>query len=196
MGIFSYIRTAVFLLVIFSVLLGGGYTAFVTLVAQGIFPYQANGSLIEKGGVVVGSELLGQQFSDSKYFWSRLSATEPPYNAAHSQGSNMSPANPDLIARVEERTQELQKKDPNNIAHIPVDLVTASASGLDPHISIAAAMYQVPRVAKQRKMEQEKLMALIEKHSHTPLLGFIGEPKVNVLALNIALDEATIMAKP
>ncbi|MFW0777158.1 MAG: potassium-transporting ATPase subunit KdpC [Rickettsiales bacterium] len=196
MSLLTYIRSSVLLLVWFSLLLGGGYTVFVTLIAQGVFPHQANGSLIEKGGVIVGSELIGQQFSDPKYFWGRLSATTPPYNAAHSQGSNMSPANPVLVERVKERAKMLQEKDPNNIARIPVDLVTASASGLDPHISFAAAMYQVPRVAKLRKMEQAQLMALVEKHSDEPLLGFMGQTKVNVLALNIALDEAVIMANP
>jgi K+-transporting ATPase ATPase C chain len=155
-----------------------------------IFPDQANGSIITKNNKAVGSELLGQQFEDPKYFWGRLSATGPyPYNGGSSSGSNRGPNNPDLVKAVQERIQALRAADPGNTVKIPVDLVTASGSGLDPHISHAAAAYQVQRVAKLRAMEEAKVSALVAANTEDRQFGFLGEPVVNVLKLNLALDD-------
>ena len=154
-----------------------------------MFPQQAAGSLIERDGVAVGSRLIGQSFSDPGHFWGRPSATTPqPYNGTGSAGSNLGPLNPALVDAVKERVEALRAADPGNNAPVPVDLVTASASGLDPDISVAAAEYQAARVARARGLPVERLRALIEAHTEGRLLGVLGEPRVNVLELNLALD--------
>ena len=185
----AHLRPALVLLITLSVLTGLIYPAVVTGVAQLVFPRQANGSLIVKDGKVVGSSLIGQPFDDPKYFWGRPSATSPfPYNAASSSGSNQGPTNPALHEAVKGRVAALRAADPDNKAPVPVDLVTASSSGLDPHISPAAALYQVGRVAKARRMEEAAVRRLVEQHTEGRQLGFLGELRVNVLALNLALD--------
>ena len=185
----THLRPALILLVVLTVVTGVIYPVIVTVVAQVVFPHQANGSLIVKDGKVVGSALIGQPFDDPKYFWGRPSATSPfPYNAASSSGSNLSPTNPALVKSVQERVDALRAADPGNTAPVPVDLVTASGSGLDPHISPAAALYQVSRVAKARKLDPAIVRDLVERHTEGRQLGFLGEPRVNVLALNLALD--------
>ena len=185
----AHLRPALVLLAALSVLTGLVYPAVVTGVAQLVFPHQANGSLIVKDGKVVGSSLIGQPFDDPKYFWGRPSATAPfPYNAAASSGSNQGPTNPALHEAVKGRVEALRAADPDNKAPVPVDLVTASGSGLDPHISPAAALYQVGRVAKARKLDEAAVRRLVEQHTQGRQLGFLGEPRVNVLALNLALD--------
>jgi K+-transporting ATPase ATPase C chain len=161
----------------------------VTAAAQLMFPSEANGSLIEKGGVVHGSRLIGQPFSSPSYFWSRPSATSPvPYNGASSSGSNQGPLNPALADAVKQRIEALRAADPRNEARVPVDLVTASASGLDPHISPAAALYQLERVAKARALDSASVKRLVNEHTEGRTLGLLGEPRVNVLELNLALD--------
>ena len=183
------LRTAIVSLAVLTVLTGVLYPLAVTALAQLFFPHQANGSLIMKDGKAVGSRLIGQQFTDPKYFWSRLSATGPvPYNAASSSGSNYGPLNPALHDAVNKRVHDLQTADPQNTQAIPVDLVTASASGLDPHISVAAAQYQVSRVARVRGLNKATLRALVGQHTEERQLGILGEPRVNVLGLNLALD--------
>src|SRR3989475_3264082 len=162
----SHLRPAIVLLVVLTVVTGVVYPAVVTAVAQFVFPHQANGSLIVKDGKVVGSALIGQPFDDPKYFWGRPSATSPfGYNAASSSGSNLSPTNPALVKSVQERVDALRAADPGNTAPVPVDLVTTSASGLDPHISPAAALYQVNRVAKARKLEPAVVRDLVGRHT-------------------------------
>lgn len=178
------------LLIALSVLTGILYPLAITGIAQAIFPKQANGSLIYRDGRPVGSSLIGQSFTDPKYFWSRPSATSPiGYNAASSAGSNLGPMNPDLTTAVEERIAALRKADPGNDAPIPVDLVTSSASGLDPHISLAAAEYQIARVAKARGMETAVVRQLVARHTEGRTFGLLGEPRVNVVELNIELDD-------
>lgn len=182
------IRSSFLLLALFSVLLGGVYPLMVTALAQIAFHHKANGSLIEGGEKIIGSRLLGQEFSEAKYFWGRLSATTPAYNAAASSGSNLSPANPKLLEAVNARLAALKKADPRNKLPVPVDLVTASGSGLDPHISVEAARYQLPRVARARHLSEQKIAALIEEHTSDADFGVLGAPYVNVLTLNHALD--------
>jgi K+-transporting ATPase ATPase C chain len=187
----SHFRTSLISLVLLTVLTGVVYPLVVTGIAQVAFPRQANGSLVVKDSRVVGSELIGQQFSDPKHFWGRASATSPyPYNAASSSGSNQGPTNPALTDAVAARVKALKDADPANTKPVPVDLVTASASGLDPHISIAAADYQVGRVAKARGLDAGKVRELVAKHTEGRQWGFLGEPRVNVLELNLDLDNA------
>ena len=182
-------RPALVILIVLSVITGLVYPALVTGIAQLVFPHQANGSRIEAGGKTVGSELIGQPFSDPKYFWSRASATSPyPYNASSSSGSNQGPLNPALKDAVDGRIKALREADPDNKAAVPVDLVTASGSGLDPHISPAAAEYQVARVSKARNLDAQKVRSLVAQSTEGRQWGFFGEPRVNVLALNLALD--------
>jgi len=186
----KHLVTAVLSLLLFTIITGLLYPLAVTGIAQVIFPDKANGSLIKKDGRVVGSSLIGQPFSDPKYFWSRLSATAPyAYNAASSSGSNYGPLNPALLDAVKGRIHDLKVADSLNTKPIPVDLVTASASGLDPHISIAAALYQLPRVARVRGLKEEQIQPLIKECTDGRQLGFLGEPGVNVLRLNLSLDD-------
>jgi K+-transporting ATPase ATPase C chain len=174
----------------FTVLFGVVYPGVVTVVAQTVFSEQSQGSLIVKDGAIIGSRLVGQNFTDPKYFWGRLSATGPvPYNAAASSGSNLSIANENLLNNAKARIEALKQADPGNKAEIPVDLVTASGSGLDPHISIAAAEYQLGRVAQARGMGYDDLKSLVKAHTEGRQWGVFGEPVVNVLTLNLALDE-------
>lgn len=185
----SQLRPALFMLLIFTIITGVIYPLMVTGIAQVAFPYQANGSLITIDGKMYGSELIGQQFDALKYFWGRPSATSPkPYNAASSSGSNLGPTNPVLISAVSVRVQALHGADPDNTLPIPVDLVTSSASGLDPHISVASALYQVHRVASARGLNEAEVASLVEKYTEDRQFGFLGEPRVNVLLLNLALD--------
>lgn len=185
------LRPALTLFVVLSLVTGLVYPLAVTGISQLAFPEAANGSLIVRDGKAVGSDLVGQSFSDPKHFWSRPSATSPmAYNAANSAGSNQGPGNPALADAVKRRIEALRAADPGNTAPVPVDLVTASASGLDPHISRAAADYQAARVARVRGLPIERVRALVEQHTEAPLLGFVGEPRVHVLRLNLALDAA------
>lgn len=185
----AQVRAAVAALVIFTILTGILYPLVVTGIAQVVFPSQANGSLITSNGQVVGSSLIGQPFDDPKYFWGRLSATAPfAYNAAASSGSNLGPTNPALVDEVKARVDALHAADSSNTAPIPVDLVTSSGSGLDPHISIAAALYQGPRVARARGMSEAAVRTLVERYTEGRQFGILGEPRVNVLTLNLALD--------
>lgn len=173
----------------FTLVTGFFYPLVVTAVGQVLWPRQANGSLIlNKEGKVIGSSLIGQPFDDPKYFWSRPSATSPAYNAGASSGSNLGPLNPALSKAVEDRILALKKADPGNDQPVPVDLVTASGSGLDPHISPAAAYYQASRIAKARNRPVSDVHALIQAHTQGRFLGLLGEPAVNVLTLNLALD--------
>ena len=186
----TIIRNSLMSLLLFTILTGIIYPLAVTGIAQAVFPHQANGSIIVKNGKQVGSSLFGQQFDDPKKFWGRLSATTPyPYNGGSSTGSNLGPNNPDLVKAVQARIDALRAADPGNDAKIPVDLVTASASGLDPHISPAAAEYQLHRVAKARGLDDAKVRDLVARNTSGRWIGLIGEPVVNVLELNLALDE-------
>lgn len=189
---FTMIRNTLMSLLVFTVLTGVIYPLAVTGIAQVLFPRQANGSIITENNKAVGSSLLGQQFEDGKYFLGRLSATGPfPYNGAASSGSNLGQNNPELMKAVQARIQALHTVDPSNQEPIPVDLVTASGSGLDPHISLAAAEYQAKRVAAARGLDKSVVRALIAKHNQGRWLHIIGEPVVNVLELNLALDAAS-----
>jgi K+-transporting ATPase ATPase C chain len=186
-----HIRIALVFLALATVLTGVIYPLVVTGIAQIAFNRQANGSLITANGQVAGSELIGQPFSDPSYFWGRLSATGPfPYNAGSSSGSNLGPTNPSLEERVRARVDALKAVDPANSAPIPVDLVTASGSGLDPDISVAAANYQVGRVARYRGLSVQTVTGLVSRHTKGRQFGLLGEPRVNVLELNRALDQA------
>lgn len=194
------IRPAILILLLLTVITGAAYPLAMTAIAGVIFPKQAQGSLIEKDGKVIGSELIGQQFTSDKYFHGRLSATTAPdpkdpsksveatYNAANSGGSNLGPTNKALIERVQGDVDKLKQENPS--ASVPIDLVTTTGSGLDPDISPAAALFQVPRVAKARNMPEDRVRQLVEEHVEGRTLGFLGEPRVNVLALNLALDRA------
>jgi potassium-transporting ATPase KdpC subunit len=183
------LRPALVLFVLLSVLTGLVYPVAVAGIARLAFPAQAAGSMVERDGKLVGSLLIGQSFSDPKRFWSRPSATSPmPNNASNSSGSNLGPTNPALVDAVKGRIAALRAADPGNDAPVPIDLVTASASGLDPEISVAAAHYQAARVARVRGIAVERVHALIAEHTQGRLFGFLGEPRVNVLALNAALD--------
>ena len=194
------IRPALVLIIALTLITGLAYPLAMTGLAQVIFPTQAQGSLIAKDGKVVGSALIGQAFADDKYFHGRPSATnapdpkdtaktvDAPYNAANSMGSNLGPTNKALIDRVKADVDKLKSENPN--AQVPIDLVTTSGSGLDPHISPDAALFQVPRVAKARNVPEDKLRQLVQDHIEGRTLGFLGEPRVNVLALNMALDQA------
>jgi K+-transporting ATPase ATPase C chain len=185
----SLARPALVLFLLLTVITGVVYPLVITGIAQVVFPGQAAGSLVVKNGKPIGSSLIGQSFSDPKNFWSRPSATSPqPYNAVGSSGSNQGPLNPALTDAVKARVEALQAADPGNKAPIPVDLVTASASGLDPDISVAAANYQVARVARARGLKVEAVQAIIDAHAHNRLMGWLGEPRINVLELNLALE--------
>ncbi|XDF35882.1 potassium-transporting ATPase subunit KdpC [Paracidovorax avenae] len=186
------LRPTLVLFVLLSLVTGVLYPLAVTGVAQSAFPHEAAGSLIRDGsGHAVGSTLIGQNFTEPGHFWGRPSATAPmPYNAGASGGSNLGPANPALADAVKARIEALRAADPGNTAPVPVDLVTASASGLDPHISVAAARYQAPRVARARGLPLERVEALVRSHTEAPLLPWLGEAGVNVLTLNVALDAA------
>jgi len=181
------LRYAIGFVVLLTVLTGVIYPLTVTGLAQALFRDRANGSLISDNGEVVGSELIGQPFSDPRYFWGRLSATE--YDAAASSGSNYGPTNPALLEAIQARIDALKTVDSDNQKPIPVDLVTASGSGLDPHISIAAAQYQIPRVARYRGLSEDEVSALVDRFTEGRQFGILGEPRVNVLKLNLALDE-------
>ena len=185
----TQIRPAVIGLIVFTLITGVIYPGVVTGIAQIIFPRQANGSIIIFGGQARGSVLIGQLFDDPRYFWGRPSATSPlPYNAAASTGSNLGPSNPALIDAVRSRIAALKAADPGNNLLIPVDLVTSSGSGLDPQISPAAAYYQVPRIARARGLSEQSIRQLVDKYTQGRWLGILGEPRVNVLELNLALD--------
>ena len=186
----SYVKPAALLLLLLTLVTGAAYPALVTVLAQVLFNHQANGSLLkDQQGQAIGSELIGQSFSGPKYFWGRPSATGPfAYNAVASSGSNVGPTNPALTDAVSRRIQTLKDADPSNQLPVPVDLVTASGSGLDPHISVAGANYQITRVAHARGVEPEKLRDLVKQQIEGRQWGLFGEPRVNVLRLNLALD--------
>jgi len=185
----EYIKPALFSFLVLTIITGVIYPLFITGIAQALLPNQANGSLIYRNGKAVGSSLIGQTFDDPGYLWGRISATSPQYNASSSSGSNLGPTNPALIDEVKGRIKTLRLADPNNTNPIPVDLVTSSASGLDPHISMAAAYYQVPRISKYRGIMESVVKDVIHKNTTGRFLGLIGEPVVNVLKVNLALDD-------
>jgi K+-transporting ATPase ATPase C chain len=185
----EYIKPALLSVLVLTIITGIIYPLFITGLAQALFPKQANGSLIYRNGKVMGSSLIGQSFDDPKYLWGRISATSPQYNASNSSGSNIGPSNPALLDEINGRIKALKAADPKNKASIPVDLVTSSASGLDPHISLAAANYQVPRIARIRGLSENSVQAILKQHTYGRFLGLIGEPVVNVLEVNLALDE-------
>jgi K+-transporting ATPase ATPase C chain len=185
----SPLRPAIVLLLIITAITGVAYPLLITGIGQVFFAKQAGGSLVLKDGKAIGSRLIGQSFTDPKYFWSRPSATSPQsYNAVASSGSNQGPLNPALTDVVKLRIEALRAVDPTNAARVPVDLVTASGSGLDPEISLAAADYQIKRVARVRRLDPEVVRALVSQRSEGRLLGMLGEPRINVLELNLALD--------
>ncbi len=184
------LKTALMLLLLLSLITGFIYPSMITGLAQLLFPWQANGSLIKQHDKAIGSSLIGQSFNSPQYFWGRPSATTPyAYNAGSSSGSNLGPSNPDFLATIKNRVEHLQKSDPRHQRLIPVDLVTASGSGLDPDISPLAALYQVPRIAKARGLSESEVDKLIQHLINNRTLGILGEPYVNVLELNLALDD-------
>ncbi|MGC3964758.1 MAG: potassium-transporting ATPase subunit KdpC [Rhodocyclaceae bacterium] len=184
------LRPAVSVFILLTLVTGVLYPAGITAIAQTIFPKQANGSVIERDGKVVGSSLIGQSFSDTRYLWGRPSATAPqPYNGLASSGSNLGPLNPVLAETVAARIEALRKANPTQQGPVPQELVTASASGLDPHISPAAAHWQVPRIASARGLPAERVAAIIDAETERPTLGLFGEARVNVLRVNLALDD-------
>lgn len=194
---FKQIKQAILIFAVLSIITGIIYPLFITGIAQVFFPGRANGSLIYQDGKPVGSSLIGQAFNDPKYFWGRISATSPvSFNAASSSGSNLGPSNPALLEAVKARIKALRLADPDNANPIPVDLVTSSASGLDPHISLAAAYYQAPRIARLKGLSQDTIKILIARHTCGRLLGLMGEPVVNVLELNLALDAYSAVGGP
>jgi K+-transporting ATPase ATPase C chain len=184
------IRAALVVLSVMTVLTGGLYPLLITGIAQAAFPREANGSLVVQGDRILGSERIGQPFDDPRYFWGRISATAPTYNAQSSTGSNLGPTNPALLDEVKGRVDALHEADPEAPSDVPVDLVTSSGSGLDPDISPAAAEYQVRRVAKARGISEARVRALVAEHTLARQLFVLGEPRVNVLALDLALDGA------
>jgi K+-transporting ATPase ATPase C chain len=189
MNMRALVRSALAFFFMFIAVTGILYPLAVTGLAQALFPGQANGSLVERDGQILGSRLIGQPFDDPRYFWGRPSATSPfPYNAASSSGSNLGPANPALMERIRARIAALKAADPGNNLPIPIDLVTASASGLDPHISVAGALYQVPRIARARGLPEDEVRALVQTYTEDRWFGILGEPRLNVLLLNLALD--------
>ena len=193
----TYLKPALIMLLLLTLVTGVIYPAIVTVFAQTLFNFQANGSLIKNPqGQLIGSELIGQSFSDPRYFWGRPSATGPyPYNAAASSGSNLGPTNPALAAAISARIQVIKQADPDNNLPIPVDLITASGSGLDPHISLAAAKYQVNRIAKIRNIDEEILRELVDTYTEDRQWFVFGEPRINVLKLNLALDQQAVNSK-
>jgi K+-transporting ATPase ATPase C chain len=187
----KHLYSSITAIVLFTILTGIVYPLAVTGIAQIVFPGKANGSLLQRNGKTLGSELIGQPSSDPRYFWGRLSATGPfAYNAGASSGSNYGSLNPALLDAAKKRIADLKAADPQNTLAIPVDLVTASGSGLDPHISVAAALYQIPRVARERMISEQDVHSLVDRFTEPRDLGFLGEPGVNVLKLNLALDDA------
>jgi len=184
----KHFRSALVIFVCLTVLTGAVYPVVVTLIAQVAFPHQANGSLIVRDDKTIGSELIGQFFDDSKYFWSRPSATSPPNDASSSSGSNLGPTNDDLQKAVKDRVDAIRKAHPDQTGAVPIDLVTTSGSGLDPHISPAAAEYQLTRVARARNIDVERVRKLVAQFTESRTFGVLGEPRVNVLQLNLALD--------
>lgn len=186
----NQLRPAIVLLLLLTLLTGGAYPLTVTGLAQILFPHQANGGLIQRGEEVVGSELIGQSFTSPTHFWSRPSATGPvPYNGVASAGSNLGPTNPQFLRNIKERVSSMRAAHPDQTGAVPADLVTTSGSGLDPHISVAAAEYQVSRVAKATGRPHEEIRALVAAHTEGRTFGVLGEPRVNVLKLNLALQE-------
>ena len=183
------LKIAIIIFCVLTVITGVVYPSFITGIAQSLFHHQANGSLIIRDGKVIGSMLIGQYFDDPKYLWGRPSATSPvPYNASSSSGSNLGPSNPVLVNIVKIRINKLRSSDPYNKASIPVDLVTSSGSGLDPHISLAGAYYQIPRIVKVRGIPETAVKDIIRRNTSDRFLGIIGEPAVNVLKVNLDLD--------
>lgn len=185
---FKTLCQSILVLFVLTIITGVAYPAMVTLLAQIVFPHEANGSLIERNGKVIGSELIGQQFDAPQYFWGRPSATTPAYNAESSTGSNLGPTNPAQLDAVRDRTAAIRKAHPDQSGPVPIDLVTTSASGLDPHITLAAANYQATRVANARKISVDAVQKAITENTETRTFGLLGEPCVNVLKLNLALD--------
>lgn len=186
----THVRTAAIMIVLFTGITGLAYPLVVTGLAQMLFPGKANGSMIVRDGKVRGSELIGQPFSSPRYFWGRLSATAPyAFNGGASTGSNYGPLHPGLYDTVKKRIDDLQMADPLNSQSVPIDLATSSSSGLDPHISIASALYQIPRVARARDIAEKTVRMVVDRNTQQRQLGILGEPTVNVLMLNLDLDE-------